>query len=142
MRNQRFFYDVRQYAMILNDQQQFLALQLPDNYGEYGGCWTLPGGKLEPKDSPESGLLREIKEETGLTAKIVCPYHIGRWESKRSKKLVIFYLCQLKGLRKKIKLSNEHQAHAWLDLTDLKAYGFYQDDFGAAIKKAYALDLP
>ncbi|GCE14988.1 NUDIX hydrolase [Tengunoibacter tsumagoiensis] len=30
--------------------------------------WELPGGKLEPGESPESAVTREIEEELGLTA--------------------------------------------------------------------------
>ncbi len=32
-----------------------------------GGKWIGVGGKVEPRESPEEALLREVKEETGLT---------------------------------------------------------------------------
>jgi 8-oxo-dGTP diphosphatase len=31
-----------------------------------GGYWTLPKGKLKLHESPEKGLVREVREETGL----------------------------------------------------------------------------
>lgn len=34
------------------------------------GMWCLPGGFLELGETPEQGALRELEEETGLTAKI------------------------------------------------------------------------
>ena len=36
--------------------------------GRFGeGKWNGPGGKLDPKESPRQGVIREVKEETGLT---------------------------------------------------------------------------
>jgi 8-oxo-dGTP diphosphatase len=32
----------------------------------HGGRWELPGGKLEPDESPEAALVREIREELGV----------------------------------------------------------------------------
>lgn len=35
------------------------------------GAWYLPAGYLESDESPEQGALRELKEETGMDAKIL-----------------------------------------------------------------------
>jgi mutator protein MutT len=32
----------------------------------HGGQWALPGGRLEPGETPEQGALRELEEEVGL----------------------------------------------------------------------------
>ena len=33
--------------------------------------WVLPGGGLDPGETPEEGVIREVEEETGLQVKIV-----------------------------------------------------------------------
>lgn len=47
-------------------------------YGDYKGWWEFPGGKLEPNESPEDCIVREIQEE--LTAKICVEKNIGTVE--------------------------------------------------------------
>ena len=48
-------------AAIIGDDGRFLAIRRADN-----GRWEPPGGVLELEESIESGLIREVEEETGL----------------------------------------------------------------------------
>jgi ADP-ribose pyrophosphatase YjhB (NUDIX family) len=36
------------------------------------GAWTLPGGRVEPGESTEHAVVREVREETALQAHVVC----------------------------------------------------------------------
>jgi 8-oxo-dGTP diphosphatase len=47
---------------IIDDQGRILAVRRADN-----GHWEPPGGVLELDETIEDGLVREIREETGLT---------------------------------------------------------------------------
>ena len=54
------------YGVMLNDGN---ILLIKKSRGPYKGKLDLPGGKLEHSEDLLDGLAREIKEETGLTAK-------------------------------------------------------------------------
>lgn len=133
-REDRFYYDVRQYALLRRKNGAILALQLPKRYGEMADKWTLPGGKLEPKDTPEGGLLREIEEETNLKATIVGPIAMKRWDTENSQKLIVFYLADIIEDKTPTILSHEHQAMDWVTLDTIDDFTFYREQIGDVVK--------
>jgi ADP-ribose pyrophosphatase YjhB (NUDIX family) len=124
----RHFYDVRQYALLTDTVGHILILQLPKEYDESAAnTWTLPGGKLEPMDEPGAGLLREIGEETGLKeAHLQGVCAIGRWASRASKKLAIFYRATVPGVKPELTLSGEHQRAVWIGIGELDSFPFHR----------------
>jgi len=46
----------------------------------FKGYWALPGGRMDPGETIEQTIVREVKEETGLDVNIVCK--IGEYVEK------------------------------------------------------------
>jgi len=51
-------------AAIILQNNKVLATQR--GYGEFEGGWEFPGGKIEPGETPENALVREISEELAI----------------------------------------------------------------------------
>ena len=47
-------------AIIINNNRVFATQR---GYGEFKDGWEFPGGKIEPGETPQEALVREIKEE-------------------------------------------------------------------------------
>lgn len=62
-------------AVICKDNKIFATQR---GYGEFKGLWEFPGGKIEPGETPQQALVREIQEE--LETKISVGELIGTIE--------------------------------------------------------------
>lgn len=55
-------------GVLCSYEGKFLLVQM--NYGKFKGHWILPGGMMEKGEHPHLAAIRELKEETDLTANI------------------------------------------------------------------------
>jgi 8-oxo-dGTP diphosphatase len=46
----------------------------------FKGYWALPGGRMEPGETAEQTMMREVREETGLRVETVCM--IGEYDER------------------------------------------------------------
>ena len=96
-------------AIIHDDEGRIFATQR--GYGDYKDGWEFPGGKMEPGESPEEALKREIWEE--LETKIVVERLVQTVENDYPAfhlKMHCFW-CHIKSGSLILK---EHEAARWL----------------------------
>jgi 8-oxo-dGTP diphosphatase len=98
-------------AVIVNAQQQILLVRKHNT-----AFFMQVGGKLEPNESAEAALLREVEEETGSTATI--QQFIGRFETAAANEanhLLVSYLYWVE-LDQVPQIQAEIAELCWLDL--------------------------
>ncbi len=106
-------------ALIDTDNRILLA-QRPEGK-QLAGLWEFPGGKIEPGERPEETLIRELKEELGITVKEAClaPLTFASHAYDDFHLLMPLYICRRwEGFVQ----SNEGQALKWVKPHDLRQY--------------------
>jgi 8-oxo-dGTP diphosphatase len=53
---------------LYNEKGEILLAQRPEGK-QLAGLWEFPGGKVEPGETPEAALVRELQEELSITVK-------------------------------------------------------------------------
>lgn len=59
-------------ACALVDADGRVLLAQRPAHKQLGGLWEFPGGKVEPGETPEETVVRELKEELGIETKTAC----------------------------------------------------------------------
>lgn len=59
---------IRVAAAVLRSEDKIFATAR--GYGEFKGKWEFPGGKIEPGETPQEALVREIQEELDVKIKV------------------------------------------------------------------------
>lgn len=101
-------------AAIIHDAEgQILATQR--GYGDWKYYWEFPGGKIEPGESAEEALQREIWEELETHLEIEKFFQTIEWDYPKFHLTMHCYLCHIEG---NLTLK-EHEASQWLSKEEL-----------------------
>ncbi len=86
-----------------------------------GGYWTLPKGRLLPDESPVTGLLREVAEETGLNGEVEQLVKIVRYVTPQRRpqrrKVVSYYLFAAIDAELRLSQSEHIEEARWMTFT-------------------------
>lgn len=69
---------IKVVAAIIIHKKHILATQR--GYGDFKGGWEFPGGKIEPGETPQEALCREIKEELDVEIYVGEPFQTVEYD--------------------------------------------------------------
>ena len=101
-------------AAIIRDGDRIFATQR--GYGAYKDGWEFPGGKIEPGETPEQALFREIKEELDTEIAVGEKLTQVEYDYPEFHLSMGCYWCSIKSGSLTLK---EHEAAKWLQMDDL-----------------------
>ena len=116
---------VRVAAAVIIDKGKVFATQR--GYGEYKDGWEFPGGKIEPGETPEEAIVREIKEELEAEIEPVRLIDTVEYDYPGFHLSMDCFLCRLKSENIVLK---EHEAARWLDKSSLYDVEWLPADLG------------
>ena len=112
-------------AAIIHQNKQIFATQR--GYGDFKGGWEFPGGKVEPGETPEAALVREIREELAVEISVGELLTTVEYDYPNFHLTMHCYLCQLIGGELRLL---EHQAARWLGRGELYSVEWLPADVG------------
>ena len=82
-------------AALVDRDGRVLVQQRPEG-GTMAGLWEFPGGKVEPGETPEAALVRELREELGIDVETAClaPALFASEPLNGRHMLLLLYLCR------------------------------------------------
>ena len=100
-------------AIIIQDHRTFATQR---GYGAYKDRWEFPGGKIEPGESPQEALAREIREELNVQVEVGEKLCTVEYDYPDFHLIMDCYLC---GVDPEAMRFVEHEDARWLSYEDL-----------------------
>lgn len=107
-------------------------------YGEFKDGWEFPGGKVEPEETPQEALVREIKEELNTVIEVGELLDTVEYDYPEFHLSMDCFICKVKAGDLELK---EHEDARWLTTETLDSVDWLPADLGLIQKiKKYILE--
>lgn len=124
-------------AFVVNDGK-VLILRESGNYsdGTNHEKFDVVGGRIKPGQRFDESLIREIREETGLSVKISDPFYVSEWRpvvrGEQWQVVGIYFECHSEN--DEVKLSEDHDSFQWINPREYKLYPLIEN-LGSVFEK-------
>ncbi len=105
---------IKVVAAVIRDGDRIFATQR--GYGDYKDWWEFPGGKIEPGETPEAALAREIREELAVEIEVGEYLTSVEYDYPEFHLSMACYWCRIREGEPKLL---EHEAARWLEIKQL-----------------------
>jgi 8-oxo-dGTP diphosphatase len=104
---------------------RYLACQRPQGK-HLAGLWEFPGGKVDPGESPETALVRELREELGIEVTVGHALAVVVWHCDRGVIRLLPYYCTMR--EGQIPCAIEHEQLLWCAPKDFESLPWAEAD--------------
>lgn len=111
-------------AIIIHDNKIFATQR---GYGEFKDGWEFPGGKIEPGETPQEALVREIKEELDIEIEVKDFLETVEYDYPEFHLSMDCFFCAIRSGDLVLK---EHEAAKWLTVETLDSVDWLPADQG------------
>ena len=112
-------------AAIIIHEKKIYATQR--GYGEFKDGWEFPGGKIEPGETPQEALVREIKEELDIEIEVKDFLETVEYDYPDFHLSMDCFFCSIRSGEMVLK---EHEAAKWLTAEKLDSVDWLPADQG------------
>ena len=116
---------IRVVAAVIRKGNRIFATQR--GYGEFKDGWEFPGGKIEPGETPQEALVREIREELETEIRVGDLIDTIEYDYPTFHLSMDCFWCEIVEGSLELK---EHEAAKWLDRESLYTVDWLPADVG------------
>ena len=120
---------IRVVAAVIRKGNRIFATQR--GYGEFKDGWEFPGGKIEPGETPQEALVREIREELETEIRVGDLIDTIEYDYPTFHLSMDCFWCEIVEGSLELK---EHEAAKWLDRESLYTVDWLSADVGLVEK--------